>query len=142
MPPTDPNHWLYRLGPLEWLRAARGELVQAEAAFTRSRDRRKALTLARRAAGMALNAALVVQLREHWGRSYVEHLEAVSTDPAVPQRVREASARLAGGNLEGPTLVPLGSLGRGALSPAEADVLSDAVTLYDWCVEQVRSAST
>lgn len=45
----------------------------------------------KRAAGMALNAALLVEPNEAWGRSYVEHVEALADDPSVPEAVRAAS---------------------------------------------------
>jgi HEPN domain-containing protein len=89
----DDTHWLLKLSPDEWIRAALGELRRAEAAFA-NRNARGGLAGARRAAGMALNAALIVEPNETWGRSYVDHLLAVAVDPSVPLQVRESCGRL------------------------------------------------
>ena len=55
---VDPraDHWLWRLDADAWLRAASTELAACEAHLD---SRRTAVTHARRAAGMALNAVLV-----------------------------------------------------------------------------------
>jgi hypothetical protein len=86
----DPNHWLFRLSPDEWIRAALGELRRAEEAF-RMRNARAGIAGCKRAAGMALNGALIVEPNEAWGRSYVEHVEALAADDAAPESVRRAS---------------------------------------------------
>ena len=85
----DPEHWLRRFSPDEWIRAALGELRRAEAAWERG-DARSGAAGVKRAAGMALNAALIVEPDERWGRTYVEHVEALGRDEHVPQAVREA----------------------------------------------------
>ena len=85
----DPAHWLRRLSPDEWIAAALGELRRAEAAYGR-RDARAGLAGCKRAAGMALNGALLVEPRDGWGRSYVDHVTAVSRDESVPNPVRVA----------------------------------------------------
>ncbi len=43
---------------------------------------------------MALNGALIVEPDARWGRSYVDHLTALSRDAAVPERVRQACREL------------------------------------------------
>ena len=84
------SHWLRKLSPDEWIRAAMGDLRRAEAAY-REKNPRAGLAGARRAAGMALNGALLVEPNEGWGRSYVDHLLALSRDTSVPDRVRECA---------------------------------------------------
>ena len=85
----DPNHWLLKFSPDEWIRAAMGELRRAEAAYEAGNLRAGGAGV-KRAAGMALNAALIVEPNEAWGRTYVEHVEALSRDEGVPVAVREA----------------------------------------------------
>jgi hypothetical protein len=92
VPDRDPTHWLFRLTPAEWLAAAAAELEQARAALER-RAVRPGVTHARRAAGMAWNAALVLAPDERYGRSYMEHVVALADDGAAPDDVR-AAARL------------------------------------------------
>jgi hypothetical protein len=91
------DHWLWRLDAPSWLAAARAELEQGRAQST---SRRTAITHARRAAGMALNAALVgmgsrgwsrEQCEHAWGRSYIDHLRALSVaDTHEPFDVQQA----------------------------------------------------
>jgi HEPN domain-containing protein len=90
----DPGHWLKKLSPGEWLQAALHELRRAEVRL-RANDPLAALAGCKRAAGMALNGALIVEPNESWGRSYVDHVSALSRDPGVPERVREACLELA-----------------------------------------------
>ena len=85
----DKTHWLHRLSPDEWIRAALGAVAQAERAWARG-DTRGGAAGTKRAAGMALNAALIVEPNEGWGRTYVEHLEALAIDSGVPEAVRAA----------------------------------------------------
>ncbi len=89
----DANHWLFKLAPDEWIRAGLGELRRAEEAY-KAKNARAGLAGARRAAGMALNGALIVEPNEAWGRSYVDHLLALSRDASVPPRVRDAAKLL------------------------------------------------
>jgi hypothetical protein len=108
----DPEHWLFRLTPDEWIAAALAELRRAEDAYKTS-DVRAGHAGARRAAGMALNGALIVEPDERWGRSYMDHLNALGRPPAaapqgppegqqlggaaalpVPEAVREAARLL------------------------------------------------
>jgi hypothetical protein len=86
----DESHWLFKLSPDEWVRAAMGEVRRAEAAYAR-KNVRAGLASAKRGAGMALNAALIVEPNEGWGRSYVDHVGALARDESVPARVREAA---------------------------------------------------
>jgi HEPN domain-containing protein len=90
----DPDHWLLRLSPDEWIRAALGELARAERAWAQRGDARSGATGAKRAAGMALNGALIVEPDAQWGRTYVEHLEALAVDGRVPDAVRTACRRV------------------------------------------------
>ena len=85
----DPGHWLRRLSPDQWIRAALGEIDRAKAAYVRG-DARAGAAGVKRAAGMALNAALIVERDDRWGRSYVEHVQALSVDAGVPEAVRAA----------------------------------------------------
>ncbi|KIG17361.1 hypothetical protein DB30_03418 [Enhygromyxa salina] len=92
----DSTHWLWRLDANAWLAAAHTELVQGRAQLA---SRRTAVTHARRAAGMALNATLVTlaargwsreRCETAWGRSYIDHLRALSASLDDPsERGRE-----------------------------------------------------
>jgi HEPN domain-containing protein len=85
----DPNHWLKKWSPKEWIQASLAELHRAEARI-RARDLTAGLAGCKRAAGMALNGALLVEPNESWGRSFVDHVSALARDETVPERVREA----------------------------------------------------
>jgi hypothetical protein len=89
----DPSHWLLRHSPDEWIRAALGELARARRAWETGNQRAGAVGV-KRAAGMALNAALIVQPDRDWGRTYVEHLEALAGDASAPGAVRVACQRV------------------------------------------------
>ena len=89
----DATHWLLKLSPDEWIRAALGELKRAEGAYAQ-RNARAGLAGARRAAGMALNGALVLEPDDAWGRSYVDHLLAIARDEHTPDRVKTAAKLL------------------------------------------------
>jgi HEPN domain-containing protein len=112
----DPAHWLLRLTADEWLAAAETELGHAEAALGR-RAVRPAVTHARRAAGMAWNAVLVSHPDDRYGRSYMEHVVALTADEAVPAEVRAAAQRLRDTAPRPPELV---TLGKTDLAPLEA----------------------
>lgn len=125
---ADEAHWLWRLDADAWMRAA---LTELEAGADHVAVRRTALTHARRAAGMALNAVLVgwgraqgtpealAAAETRWGRSYVDHLRQVgdsSPEQLVPLTSRAAEAAralmaipvvLTGGSTGGEVLVPL-----------------------------------
>jgi hypothetical protein len=100
----DASHWLFKLSPDEWIRAATGELRQAEAAYAK-KNGRAGLAGARRAAGMALNGALIVAPNEAWGRSYMDHLLALKADPNA--RVAAAATTLVDTPLPGGEVVAL-----------------------------------
>ena len=80
----DPSHWLLKFSPDEWIRAAMSEVRRAEEAY-KAHNARGGLAGAKRAAGMALNAALIVEPNEKWGRAYVDHVMALSRDESVPE---------------------------------------------------------
>jgi hypothetical protein len=84
--------WLTRLSSEAWIRQGLSELGRAEARL-RAHDRTAAVLGLRRAAGMALNGALRVVWRD-WGRTYVDHLQAIARDESVPAAVRDAAALL------------------------------------------------
>lgn len=119
MPEKDPEHWLYRLTPPEWLTAADNELAAARQAFL-GKQQRPAVAHARRAAGMALNALLWHHPDPTYGRSYMEHLHALSQDPALSAELRAAATRLIKMPMN-QELVSLGTKGDPSHSePAEA----------------------
>jgi hypothetical protein len=121
MPDKDPAHWLYRLRPDEWLRAADNELGHAEEALGR-RAVRPAVTHARRAAGMAANALLWRTERPGWGRSYMEHVIAMCDDATAPETIRQAARQLRDTPPAPPALLRLGAPDRGAIDAAAAIV--------------------
>jgi HEPN domain-containing protein len=86
----DKEHWLRRFSPDEWISAALGELARAEKALVAG-DLRGGVVGIKRAAGMALNGALIVEPDDAWGRSYIEHVEALARDAGVPEAVRAAA---------------------------------------------------
>jgi len=114
--PIQPDHWLYRLSATDWLAAAETELGHCEEALGR-RAVRPGITHARRAAGMAWNAVLVMAPDEKYGRSYMEHVVALAADDAAPVPVREAAARLRDTPPTPPQLI---QLGRPDLTPLHA----------------------
>jgi HEPN domain-containing protein len=89
----DPSHWLRRFSPDEWVHQALAELRRADVSL-KGRDRTAGLAGSRRAAGMALNGALLCEPNEAWGRSYVDHLRALARDETIPARVREGCQHL------------------------------------------------
>jgi hypothetical protein len=127
MPGPDPTHWLHRLTPAEWLAAADTELEHAAETLGR-RAFRPAVTYARRAAGMAWNAVLAAQADEaraadlvaRFGRSYMEHLVALTTASDVPDDVRAAAQLLRDTPPAPPELVQLGKPDLRVLDAARA----------------------
>jgi HEPN domain-containing protein len=119
--PQDPDHWLYRLTEEEWLAAARNELESCRAAL-RARNRRAGVVGARRATGMALNALLVrgpIERYEAFGRSYMDHLQALAQAAEAPLAIREAAQRLVDAPTGGAQVV---TLRRSAEDAAESEV--------------------
>jgi hypothetical protein len=126
VPGTDPSHWLHRLTPDEWLAAAETEVELAAAALAR-RAARPGVTHARRAAGMAWNAVLAAApdgeaLVARFGRSYMEHIEALVAATDVPEEIRVAAALLLHTPPVPPTLITLGKPDLRALDAARAIV--------------------
>jgi HEPN domain-containing protein len=108
-------HWLHRLTAEEWLSAADNELRAAHSALL-AKQHRPGVTHARRAAGMALNARLCLTPDLAYGRSYMDHLQALQKDATVSEELREAARRL----LAVPTTAQLVTLGpRGDTKPAD-----------------------
>lgn len=118
----DAEHWLYRHSGDEWIRAAMNELRRAEGAAA-SRNAPALVAAAKRAAGMALNGALVVRPDEAWGRSFVEHLAALAADASAPEAARDAARRLAA------LAPPTGDVINLRTPSANARVLEDARTV-------------
>jgi HEPN domain-containing protein len=114
MPGRDPTHWLHRFDAGEWLSAAENELHHAEDALLR-KQQRPGVTQARRAAGMAWNAVLVTHEDAAYGRSYMDHLRALSRDAGVPEPVRAAAERL----LHAPLATNVIPIGRGDTGMSE-----------------------
>jgi HEPN domain-containing protein len=104
----DPSHWLRKLSPEEWIKASLAELRRAEER-AKANDLTAAIAGCKRAAGMALNGALIVEPNEAWGRSFVDHVAALSRDESVPERVREASAVLVSSRPPGADILRLRS---------------------------------
>ncbi|HEY1960363.1 MAG TPA: hypothetical protein VGH28_32355 [Polyangiaceae bacterium] len=125
----DPAHWLRRLDEGEWIRAALGELHRAEQAYARG-DARGGLAGAKRAAGMALNGALRVRPNPAWGRTYVEHLEALGKDASAPEAVRAACELILGTRAPSHDLLSLRSkAGDAKVLDAARDVMAHAYAL-------------
>ncbi len=130
MPGPDANDWLHRLSTDEWLAAAATELAHAQATLER-RAYRPAVTHARRAAGMALNAVLTLRPRPAWGRSYMEHVAALADDADVPAPMRAAADRLRATPAAPPELVRLGA--------PDATALDAARSIIAWARAEVAS---
>jgi HEPN domain-containing protein len=111
----DPSHWLHRLDADEWLRAADNELERARRALE-AKQQRPGVAGARRAAGMAWNAVLVGAENESYGRSYMDHLQALVRDERVPEAVRAAAQQL----LAAPLATNVVALGKGDTRHADA----------------------
>jgi hypothetical protein len=86
---AEDESWLRKFSPDEWISASMTELRQAEAAFARN-DAQAGIVGCRRAAGMALNGALIAEPNPAWGRTYVEHVVALAKEEKVPEAVRAA----------------------------------------------------
>jgi hypothetical protein len=135
-----PEHWLWRLDAPAWLAAAERELALGR---EHVRSRRRAVTHARRAAGMALNAVLVAwrdrgeaeeRCETRWGRSYLDHLRRLAdgeVDPLGPDAAATAARLLAIGVVDG-DLVQLGRGPDGAADGAlvQATALADAARAF------------
>jgi hypothetical protein len=125
----DPDHWLYRLTAGEWVAAARNELEQARAALAR-RAVRPGVTYARRAAGMALNATLILTPDPRLGRSYMDHIQALAASPDAPPPLAAAAALLRDTPPLPPELIKLGA--------PDTRVVDAAETIVSWVEATVR----
>jgi hypothetical protein len=121
MPGPDPTHWLHRLTAAEWLAAADTEVAHAEAALAR-RAWRPGITHARRAAGMAWNAVLVAVPPgdDRFGRSYMDHVQALAGEADATEEVRTAARLLRDTPPAPPELVTLGAPNLGPVHAARA----------------------
>ena len=90
---TESQPWLTRFSAQGWIERSLQELSLAQQAFA-NRSPAAAAAALKRAAGMALNGALRIVPREDWGRSYVEHLQALASDAEVPRLVADAARAL------------------------------------------------
>lgn len=113
--PASEQHWLFRLTAEQWLDAADNELRGAQTALL-GKHQRTGVTHARRAAGMAINAVLRLAPDDAYGRSYMDHLQALHRDPAQSAELREAAHRLLTVPIT-PQLVTLGP--KGDTKPAD-----------------------
>lgn len=120
---TEERDWLTRFTAEQWMRSATVELRECLQALRR-RQRRQGVASGRRAAGMALNAVLLSHADASWGRSYVDHLRAVSIDDRVPEVVRDSAKELLEASPEGPALIRIGA--------ADDSLASAAATVIDW----------
>jgi HEPN domain-containing protein len=85
----DPSDWLRKFSSGEWIQVSLGELRRAEESY-KANNASGGLAGCKRAAGMALNAALIHEPDPSWGRSYVDHVMALERDALAPVAVREA----------------------------------------------------
>ena len=115
------------------------ELKKAETACG-LRDSLGMVAGAKRAAGMALNATLVVRPRESWGRTYVEHLEGLAADVHVPELVRDAARAIRAAGSPSSGLIALRSRkGDEALLEATRTVMAHAYAVVHG--KQTREAT-
>jgi HEPN domain-containing protein len=122
----DKAHWLMKHTPDEWIRAALGELARARTAWEGG-DARAGAVGVKRAAGMALNAALIVEPEPEWGRTYVEHLTALAADGRAPEAVKAACRQVLEARPPSADLVSLRTpKGHSALLEAAHDVIAHA----------------
>lgn len=130
--PVDPEHWLYRFTPREWLRASMAELTQAKAAYAR-KNGRAGLAGCRRAAGVAINALLASEeeIDARYGRTYMDHLTALRTETRAVEEVHEAASLLLETPLPGGEIVALRT------TRGEARMLAAAETVMAWCYGEV-----
>ena len=114
----DPEDWLRRLSAPEWIRAALAEFERARAAVL-AHQRARAVAGFKRAAGMSLNAVLLVDPKLDWGRTYVEHLHALVNEPRVPSEVVQAARLVLAAHVPASAVVALHT-------PSEDAGLADA----------------
>jgi hypothetical protein len=104
----DPEHWLYKHTPREWIHASLGELTQARNAFER-KNGRAGLAGCRRAAGVAINGLLALKdvADERYGRSYMDHLAGLARDSETIAPVQQAADLLLQSPMPGGEVVVL-----------------------------------
>ena len=107
----DLKAWLLRYSAQGWIDRSLRELALAEQAFAEHQPPAAAAAM-KRAAGMALNGALRVVPRLDWGRSYVDHLKALTEDASLPKAVSEAASTILQFTPQPGTLVFLRSPGK------------------------------
>lgn len=141
--PRDTEHWLWRLDAPAWIAAARTELALAR---QHEGNRRRAVTHARRGAGMALNGVLVAMAGRGWdpkacevlwGRSYIDHLRRLAKladAPTEQNPLGRDGAGLSAAIMDVP-VVPAGGLVRLRASPGGEvrDVIGHAEALGELC---------
>ncbi len=144
MAPDDRSgHWLWRLDAPGWLSAARSELAAGRAL---AEQRRVAVTHARRAAGMAVNAVLVALAVEpvdelRWGRSYLDHLRALGGADEARRHPLSATVQAAAARLLTIAVAPSAALVQLTRGPhGAADLALDlATTIVDECATLVAT---
>lgn len=134
--------WLWRLGAADWIAAGENELGLGRSSVD---TRRRAITHARRAAGMALNGVLVA-MRDRgwperhcetvWGRSYIEHLRALAEGDDV-EPLSPATAKLAAELLGIPVMPGAGLVQLGAHAGSDA---TRALELAKRLIEACRAS--
>jgi hypothetical protein len=125
----EDRSWLSRHAPREWIQVGLAELRRATAAFE-ANDIGAGIAACKRAAGMALNGALLVEPDESWGRSYVDHVRSLARDECVPIAVREACrALLEARPPNGQLLVLRVPRGNDRLLEAARDVMAHALAV-------------
>jgi hypothetical protein len=132
-PNKDPAHWLYRLSRDEWLASAETELLHCAATLNR-RAFRPGVTHARRAAGMAWNAVLVVAFDDRYGRSYMEHIAALAKDDNVTAAAKHAAQYLVNTPPAPPQLI---TIGKPDLAPLDA-----ARVVVDYARDRARATDS
>lgn len=127
---TNDRDWLLRLSPNEWVAAAMNELGHCKDALER-RSYRTGVTHARRGTGMALNAILRLRFRAEWGRSYMDHIVALSQDEHEPAEIRLAAQTLVDTKPMSPELISLGK--------PDMQVLDAARLIANWARGRVQA---
>jgi len=130
MDETSERQWLLRLSVNDWLASAINELGHCKDALER-RSYRTGVTHARRGTGMALNALLRLRFRAEWGRSYMDHIVALSQDMQEPESVRLAAQTLVDTKPMAPELVTLGK--------PDMQVLEAAKLITNWVKTRVQT---
>lgn len=128
---VDPTHWLYCKPPRAWLQSSMEELSRVHSALS-TRDHKGALATCRRAAGLALNAMLcsAERLDERYGRSYMDHIQALSTDPSAPEAVQNAAKLLLNTPTSSPGFTVLRTVRKDhELVEATKDIMAHALAL-------------